>query len=82
MDKGIRFMSKNRLLENKKDNFAQEFNAISVGVVVVDESGIVRKVNNALLDYFNNERENFIGKRFGDAVYCKSSFSHEKGCGM
>lgn len=67
---------------DKRDCFTQEFNAISVGVMVLDESETIIKVNNPILDYFNNKREKFIGKRFGDAVCCKNSIINEKGCGF
>ncbi|MBU4439879.1 MAG: PAS domain S-box protein, partial [Acetobacterium sp.] len=64
-----------------RDNFSQEFDAISVGVIVFDETGKVTKVNNPLLNYFNSKREQFIGKQFGDAVQCISSRLNKMGCG-
>jgi PAS domain S-box-containing protein len=67
---------------NKKFNSAQIFDALSVGVIVADANGIVREVNDPLLDYFNSSREKFLGKRFGDAVQCKSSLSNNMGCGF
>lgn len=67
---------------SKEFNSAQVFDALSVGVIVVDADGIVREVNNPLLDYFNSNRSNFLDLRFGDAVLCKSSFSRDLGCGF
>nr|WP_320025374.1 PAS domain S-box protein [uncultured Acetobacterium sp.] len=64
-----------------EENFTQEFDAISVGVIVLDENGKVTKVNNPLLNYFNSKREQFIGKKFGDAVQCISSRLNKMGCG-
>ena len=64
-----------------EDNFIEEFNAISVGVIVLDENGRIAKVNNPLLSYFNSNRERFIGKQFGDAVQCISSRLNKSGCG-
>jgi len=65
-----------------EENFVQEFNAISVGVVVLDENAKVTKVNDPLLNYFNRKRADFIGKQFGDAVQCKSSRLNKLGCGF
>ncbi|HAZ05376.1 MAG TPA: hypothetical protein DCY58_02445, partial [Acetobacterium sp.] len=44
-------MSKEKRLNTESD-FIQEFNAISVGVVVIDENGRVTRVNEPLLNYF------------------------------
>lgn len=64
-----------------EEHFIQEFNALAVGVVVLDEQAKVTKVNDPLLNYFNRNRADFIGKQFGDAVQCKSSRLNNLGCG-
>ncbi len=74
-------MSKEKRLNTESD-FIQEFNAISVGVVVIDENGRVTRVNEPLLNYFNRNSEDFIGKQFGDAVQCRSSRLNKLGCGF
>jgi len=81
MYKGSDKMSKEKRL-NTEDNFVQEFNAISVGVVVMDEEAKIAKVNEPLLNYFNRKREDFIGKHFGNAIQCKSSRLNKRGCGF
>ena len=58
---------------NTEENCIKAFDAISVGVVMIDENAKVTKVNRPLLNYFNRKRTDFIGKQFGDAVQCKSS---------
>lgn len=67
---------------NTEDKFVQEFNAISVGVVVMDEEAKIANVNEPLLNYFNRKREDFIGKHFGNAIQCKSSRLNKRGCGF
>jgi len=81
MYKGSDKMSKEKRL-NTEDNFVQEFNAISVGVVVMDEEAKIANVNEPLLNYFNRKREDFIGKHFGNAIQCKSSRLNKRGCGF
>ncbi len=58
------------------------FDAISVGVIVLDETEKVIGVNNALVNYFDRTREDFIGKVFGDAFQCKNSMINKQGCGF
>jgi len=74
-------MSKEKRVDTE-DNFIQEFNALAVGVVVLDETAKVTKVNDPLLNYFNQKRAAFMGKQFGDAVQCKSSRLNNLGCGF
>lgn len=74
-------MSKEKRLDTEED-FIKEFNAIAVGVVVIDQNAKVTKVNDPLLNYFNRKRVDFIGKQFGDAVQCKSSRLNNLGCGF
>ena len=67
---------------NTEENCIKAFDAISVGVVMIDENAKVTKVNRPLLNYFNRKRTDFIGKQFGDAVQCKSSRLNKLGCGF
>jgi PAS domain S-box-containing protein len=67
---------------DREDSLIQEFNAIAVGVVVMDENANITRVNDPLVNYFNRKREDFIGKQFGDAVQCKSSRLNKLGCGF
>ena len=74
-------MSKEKRLDTEED-FIKAFNAIAVGVVVIDQNAKVTRVNDPLLNYFNRKRVDFIGKQFGDAVQCKSSRLNNLGCGF
>lgn len=74
-------MLKNKPSDNE-DCYTQEFNIISVGVLVLDESQNITKVNDTLLKFFNGTRKDFLGKRFGDAFQCKNSVLNKKGCGF
>lgn len=67
---------------NTESDFIQEFNAISVGVVVIDANGRVDRVNEPLLNYFNRNSEDFIGKQFGDAGSMPGSRLNKLGCGF
>ncbi|MBC3889787.1 PAS domain S-box protein [Acetobacterium paludosum] len=67
---------------DNEECFTQEFNAISVGVLVLDENQMITKVNNALLDFLKASRIDILGKRFGDAFQCKICVLNKKKCGF
>lgn len=67
---------------DSEEDLVKEFNAIAVGVMVIDEDAKVTRVNDPLLNYFNRKRADFIGRQFGDAVQCKSSRLNNLGCGF
>lgn len=65
----------------EENNFEKIFNSAPVGFIVVDENELITKVNDAALEFLDSEKENSIGKRFGDAFFCENSFLNEQGCG-
>ncbi|WKY44725.1 response regulator [Eubacteriaceae bacterium ES2] len=58
---------------------SQVFDAVSVGIMILDGKGRITRVNKALLAYFQISEENCHEKSFGDAFHCKLGL--EKGCG-
>lgn len=67
-------------LKEEQNNFIRIFNSSPVGIMVVDENAIITRVNDAALDFLNRKKDWFEGKRFGDALCCKDSYSNEQGC--
>lgn len=65
----------------EESNFEKIFNSAPVGFIVVDENELITKVNDAALEFLDSEKENSIGKKFGDAFFCENSFLNEQGCG-
>lgn len=68
-------------LKEDKNNFMRVFNSAPIGFIVVDENEIITNINNCALDLLNINKEKSIGKRFGDAFFCKESFRIKQGCG-
>jgi PAS domain S-box-containing protein len=69
-----------KLMEDQR-NFVNAFNSAPVGVIVLNEKGIIADVNIEALNFLSNDKENSIGKRFGDAFFCEESLLTDKGCG-
>jgi PAS domain S-box-containing protein len=68
-------------LKEKQENFVNVFNSAPVGIIVINENSIITDLNNEALSFLNNDKENSIGKKFGDAFFCQRSFLSDKGCG-
>ncbi|WKY47876.1 PAS domain S-box protein [Eubacteriaceae bacterium ES3] len=66
--------------ERNDNDLSQVFDAVSVGIMILDKAGIIVKVNKALLRYFHIEQSDILGKAFGDAFLCKQGL--DKGCGI
>ncbi|WPC39354.1 response regulator [Clostridium sp. JS66] len=68
-------------LINKEHGFKALFNSVPVGVVILDEDGIVYAVNNCVLKFLNIKKTQIIGKAVGNGFCCKNSFDDKRGCG-
>lgn len=63
-----------------QNNFISMFNSAPVGVIVLNEDECITGVNEAALDFLKSKKQSSIGKKFGDAFFCKESFKNEYGC--
>lgn len=68
-------------LEQEQKNFVNVFNSAPVGIIVLNEDAIITDVNSEALSFVNNDKDNSIGKKFGDAFFCQRGFFTKKGCG-
>lgn len=65
----------------KNDSFRTVFKHAPVGMFILDEQGLVGEANSAGLGMLYLKTADIYGKNFGDALCCKGSFEHAKGCG-
>lgn len=67
-------------LKEEQENFLNVYNSVPVGIISVDEKGIITNINDAALELFEVDKEEGIGKRFGNAFSCKESFINKHEC--
>ena len=81
----FRDVTKYRKLEetckSEEANLRRIFNAMPVGICIVDADVVIKQINVTAGTLLEDEREGVIGKRFGDAFGCKGSFEDGRGCG-
>ncbi len=65
-------------ITNERNNLAVAFDAIPIGVVLINEERRIRQTNRAIKDMLHI-KEDVVGKRFGEGLFCINSL--EKGCG-
>jgi signal transduction histidine kinase/response regulator of citrate/malate metabolism len=69
------------ILERKQKNLEAIFDAVPVGMLLVDENMIVERVNDAIRQMVRAEYSQIINQRVGSALRCVNSTYNEKGCG-
>lgn len=68
------------MLQYGDENFVNIFNMAPVGFILIDEQETISMINDAALDYLNDDMGKGIGKKFGDALLCSGRFESNKGC--
>jgi len=69
------------VLHRKQRNLEAIFDAVPVGMLLVDENIIVRRVNDAIRQMVGREYSEIINRRVGGVLCCVNSVLDEKGCG-
>lgn len=67
-------------LANERNNLQMIFDTVDVGMLLIDESGRVRRVNNVLAKWLGKNPASFADEQLGNALGCINSFKN-KGCG-
>ena len=68
-------------LDRKQKNLEAIFDAVPVGMLLVDENVIVKRVNDAIRQMVRAGYSQIINQRVGGALSCINSTYNEKGCG-
>ncbi|HEX9062167.1 MAG TPA: ATP-binding protein, partial [Clostridia bacterium] len=66
-------------LKNEQSNLKAIFDNAPIGMIIFDNCLLIDRVNNSALQIFKKQREEIIGKRFGDELSCSGSMPD--GCG-
>lgn len=66
-------------LKNEQSNLKAIFDNAPIGMIIFDNCLLINRVNNSALHIFKKQREEIIGKRFGDELSCSGSM--QNGCG-
>lgn len=67
-------------VRRERNNLQSLFEHMSVGMLVLDETTEIKRINPALLEHLEEEAEEILHKKIGEALKCIGSF--EKGCGQ
>ncbi|MGA2915180.1 MAG: PAS domain-containing sensor histidine kinase [Sedimentisphaerales bacterium] len=71
-----------KLIERKRKNLEAIFDAIPVGLLLVDENLIVIRVNNAVRKMAGKDYSEIINRHIGEAIDCSTTATEGKSCGF
>jgi len=80
VENAIKHKKMEEILDQKQKNLEAIFDAVPVGMLLVDENMIVRRVNDAIKQMVHSEYLQIINQRLGGALSCVNSTYDEKGC--
>ncbi len=69
------------ILDRKQKHLDAIFDAVPIGMLLVDENLIVRRANDAIKQMVHRDYSEIIDQRLGGALGCINSTRNEKGCG-
>ncbi len=69
------------ILDRKQKHLEAIFDAVPIGMLLVDEDLIVRRVNDSVRQMVKRDYSEIINLRVGQALRCINSTCSEKGCG-
>ncbi|MFA5554298.1 MAG: ATP-binding protein [Phycisphaerae bacterium] len=70
-----------KTLAEKQKNIEAIFDAAPVGMILINEQTIVRRVNNAIVQMLKKDYKDIVNKKFGDALGCVNIIKSGKSCG-
>jgi PAS domain S-box-containing protein len=65
----------------ERANLQAIFDAVNVGMLLIDENGAVRRVNNAVSRWLGKDIDGLIGTQPGELVGCIHALAEPTGCG-
>ncbi|MBN2181857.1 MAG: PAS domain S-box protein [Sedimentisphaerales bacterium] len=81
IENAIRRRKVEEALDKKQKNLVAIFDAVPIGMFLVDENLYMTRANNAIRQMFHKEYSQLIGRRVGDALGCINHINNEEGCG-
>jgi signal transduction histidine kinase len=74
-------MRAEHLQAQERANLQSIFDVVNVGMLLIDESGAVRRVNNTVSRWFGKNFDHYIGVQPGELVGCIHAITDPAGCG-
>ncbi len=68
-------------LTEKQKNIEAIFNAAPIGMMLIDENKLVKRINDAIRQMLNKDYQEIINQQFGNALSCVNAVSGGEGCG-
>jgi len=81
IENAIRRRQIEEALDKKQKNLEAIFDAVPIGMFLVDEKLAIARANDAITKMFHRDFSQIIGRRFGDALGCSNQINSEEGCG-
>ncbi|MDP4087312.1 MAG: PAS domain S-box protein, partial [Bacillota bacterium] len=82
----FRDISKIKMVEIKskeeQSNFNSLFNSAPIGFLCINEEYRITKINEEAINFLNTKKENCVGKRLGELLFCQEIFSNNNSCGI
>ena len=78
----IKHREMEEILDQKQKNMEAIFDAVPVGMLLVDENMIVKRVNDSVRQLVSREYLQIINQPLGNALGCVNSACNEKECGF
>jgi PAS domain S-box-containing protein len=81
IENAIRRRKIEEALDKKQKNLEAIFDAVPIGMFLVDESLCITRANDAIRQMFHRDFSQIIGRRVGDALGCSNHLNSDDGCG-
>lgn len=81
VENAIRRRKIEEALDKKQKNLEAIFDAVPIGMFLVDESLSITRANDAIRQMFHRDFSQIIGRRVGDALGCSNHINSDDGCG-
>jgi PAS domain S-box-containing protein len=81
IENAIRRRKIEEALDKKQKNLEAIFDAVPIGMFLVDENMSIARANDAIRKMFHRDFSQIIGRRVGDALGCSNHINSDEGCG-
>ena len=81
VENAIKHKKLGEILDQKQKNLQAIFDAVPVGMLLVDEKMMVKRVNDAIRQMVRGKYSQIINRAIGNALCCINSTYNENGCG-
>jgi len=81
VENAIKHKKLEEILEQKQKNLEAIFDAVPVGMLLIDQNLIVKRINDTIRQTVRRDFSQIINRPIGNALCCVNSTYDEKGCG-